>query len=265
MAGSMTGKTALVTGASSGIGEWLAREHAQRGGDLVLVARGGERLAALAAELREGHDIEVTVIAMDLGVPGAAEQLMQACDDANLQIDVLINNAGFGGHGRFVERGLDKDLQMMQLNMVALTELTYHCLQGMVERGEGRVLNVGSTAGFLPGPLQAVYYATKAFVNSFSQAIAQELKGTGVTVTVLCPGPVATEFVEAADLDGLSAFKSAPGPESVARKGYAAMERGELVAFNDARLGFLLSNVVPHLPRRQVLKMSEATMKKKGH
>jgi short-subunit dehydrogenase len=220
MAGSMTGKTALVTGASSGIGEWLAREHAQRGGDLVLVARRGERLEALAAELREGHGIEVTVIAMDLGVPGAAEQLMQACDDANLQIDVLINNAGFGGHGRFVERGLDKDLQMMQLNMVALTELTYHCLQGMVERGEGRVLNVGSTAGFLPGPLQAVYYATKAFVNSFSQAIAQELKGTGVTVTVLCPGPVATEFVEAADLDGLSAFKSAPGPESVARKGY---------------------------------------------
>ena len=259
---SMEGRTALVTGASSGIGEALAREHARHGGALVLAARRRERLEALAEELRAQDGTEVTVMTTDLANPGATRKLFDDCERAELQIDVLINNAGFGGHGRFLDRDLDDDRRMMQLNMVALTELCHLFMPGMVERGWGRVLNVGSTAGFLPGPLQAVYCASKAYVNSFSQALAQELKGTGVHVTVLCPGPVKTEFVQAADLEGLEAFKRAPGPQGVAKKGYAAMRRGELLVIDNRALGFLVRNVVPHLPRRQLLRLSEMTMKK---
>ena len=260
----MRGKTALVTGASSGIGLQLARIHANEGGNVVLVARRADRLEELAEELQASHDIEASVIATDLSVPGAATALFERCTAEELQIDVLINNAGFGGHGRFIDRELDKDREMMQLNMIALSELCHLFVQGMVERGWGRVLNVGSTAGFLPGPLQAVYYATKAYVNSFSQALAQELTGTGVTVTVLCPGPVATEFVAAADLEGIGAFKRAPGPTVVARKGYRAMQRGELLLVDNPALGFVVRNIVPHLPRRQLLRLSESSLKKPG-
>jgi short-subunit dehydrogenase len=259
----MQGKRALVTGASSGIGEELAREHAAHGGDLVLVARRENRLHALADALQADYQIDVRVLPEDLASPGAVGRVVDACARDGLDIDVLINNAGFGGHGRFLERDFERDREMMQLNMVVLSELCHRFMPAMVERGHGRVLNVGSTAGFLPGPLQAVYYATKAYVNSFSQALAQELADTGVTVTVLCPGPVATEFASAADLDGLSAFKRAPGPRSVARKGYAAMLKGQLLVVDNPALGFVVRNVVPHMPRRQLLRFSEFTMKKK--
>ncbi|MFT4769639.1 MAG: short-subunit dehydrogenase, partial [Glaciecola sp.] len=198
--------TALITGASAGIGEELARVHAEKGGHLILVARRKDRLESIATQLRAEHGVQVQVIAADLAKPGAAKKLMADVDALGTQVDVLINNAGFGGHGKFHESGLERDQRMMQLNMVALTELAYYFAQGMVERGAGKILNVGSTAGFLPGPLQAVYYASKAYVNSFSQAIANELEGTGVTVTVLCPGPVATEFQEAGDLAGVKGF-----------------------------------------------------------
>lgn len=259
---SMRGKTALVTGASSGIGLQLARLHAREGGNLVLVARRAERLEELAAEIEEAHDVDVSVIVSDLSLHGAAQALYDRCETQDLQIDVLINNAGFGGHGKFIERDLDRDRAMMQLNMVALSELCHLFIPGMVEREWGRVLNVGSTAGFLPGPLQAVYFASKAYVNSFSQALAQELKGTGVTVTVLCPGPVATEFEKAADLEGLGAFKLAAGAKGVARKGYRAMLRGQLLVVDNPALGFMMRNIVPHIPRGPLLRMSESTMKK---
>lgn len=254
--------TALITGASAGIGEELARVHAEKGGDLILVARRKERLESIATELRAEYGVQVQVIAADLAKPGAAKKLMADVDALGMQVDVLINNAGFGGHGKFHESGLERDQRMMQLNMVALTELAYYFSQGMVERGAGKILNVGSTAGFLPGPLQAVYYASKAYVNSFSQAIANELRGTGVTVTVLCPGPVATEFQEAGDLDGVKGFDLAADARSVALCGYRAMERGELLAVNDRKIRVLLEGVLPFLPRKSILWMSRKTMEK---
>lgn len=254
--------TALITGASAGIGEELARVHAEKGGDLILVARRKDRLESIAADLRTEHGVQVHAIAADLVKPNAAKKLMADVDALGMQVDVLINNAGFGGHGKFHESGLERDQRMMQLNMVALTELAYYFSQGMVERGAGKILNVGSTAGFLPGPLQAVYYASKAYVNSFSQAIANELQDTGVTVTVLCPGPVATEFQEAGDLDGVKGFDLAADARSVALCGYRAMERGELLAVNDRKIRVLLEGVLPFLPRKSILWMSRKTMEK---
>ncbi len=257
------GNTALITGASSGIGESLARLHAARGGDLVLVARRKERLEALATELAAAHGIAVTILVEDLAAEGAAERVFAATEAAGLEIDVLVNNAGFGGHGKFHERDLAQDRAMMQVNMIALVELTHLFVQGMVRRGSGQILHVASTAGFMPGPLQAVYYATKAFVISFSQAIAEELSGTGVTSTALCPGAVDTEFVTAGDLEGAALFqKPGASPESVAACGYDAMSTGDLVAINEPGLRFLLGWVVPLLPRKTVLGLSRKAMEK---
>lgn len=256
--------TALVTGASSGIGKELARLHARKGGDLVLVARREAALNALKAELEQTHGIQAMVIASDLAQPDAAQQIFAATEAANLQIDVLINNAGFGGYGKFHERDLAQDQAMMQVNMASLVTLTHLYLQGMVQRNSGKILHVASTAGFLPGPLQAVYYATKAFVLSFSQAIAQELSDTNITSTALCPGAVATGFVAAGNLEGNDLWENAATPESVAACGYAAMEKGELVTINERRLSFMLNWIIPFLPRKMVLKMSQQSMEK-GH
>ena len=257
------GNTALVTGASSGIGAELARLHAAKGGDLVLVARRESALNELKSELESAYSIKATVIAADLAQPDSAEKIFAATEAAGIQIDVLINNAGFGGHGKFHERDLAKDQAMMQVNVVSLVNLTHLYLQGMVSRDAGKILHVASTAGFVPGPLQAVYYATKAFVVSFSQAIAQELSDTNVTSTVLCPGAVATGFVEAGDLNSIAAWDNAASAESVAQCGYKAMMKGDLVKINQASLSFMLNWVVPFLPRRKVLKMSQQSMEKK--
>jgi short-subunit dehydrogenase/glutathione S-transferase len=260
----MMGNTALITGASSGIGAEFARLHAARGGDLVLVARREEALNALKAELEEKYGITATVIAADLSEPKSAESVFAATEDAGLQIDVLINNAGFGGHGKFHERDLARDQAMMQVNMGALVDLTHLYLAGMVRRGSGRILQVASTAGMMPGPLQAVYYATKAFVVSFSQAVAEELADTGVTSTALCPGAVDTGFVEAGELEGAALFqKPGASPESVAACGYEAMLRGDLVKINEPSLNFALGWVIPFLPRKAVLKLSRKSMEKK--
>lgn len=253
--------TALITGASSGIGAELARYHASKG-DLVLVARREDTLEKLKSELESSHNIKVTVIASDLSQPDSASSIYKATEEAGIQIDILINNAGFGGHGKFHERDLAKDQSMMQVNMVSLVNLTHMYLQGMVERNAGKILNVASTAAFMPGPLQAVYYATKSFVVSFSQAIAQELSDTNITSTALCPGPVATGFVKAGDLEGISAWDNAATPESVAKCGYDAMQKGDLVAINERSLSFMLNWVIPFLPRKTVLKMSQKFMEK---
>jgi len=256
------GNTALVTGASSGIGEALARLHASRGGDLVLVARRESLLDTLKQELESTHGIRATVVAADLAQPDAAERVFAATEAAGLDIDLLINNAGFGGHGKFHERELARARAMMQVNMTSLVDLTHFYLQGMVARNRGRILHVASTAAFMPGPLQAVYYATKAFVVSFSQAISEELTGTGVTSTALCPGAVDTGFVQAGDLEGTMLWENAAAPESVAACGYEAMLRGELVTINEPQLSFLLNWIVPLLPRKAVLKVSRKTMEK---
>jgi len=216
----------------------------------------------LKSELESTHGIKATVIAMDLAQADSAEKIFLATEAAGLQIDILINNAGFGGHGKFHERDLVKDQAMMQVNMVSLVNLTHLYMQGMVSRNSGKILHVASTAAFMPGPLQAVYYATKAFVVSFSQAIAQELEGTGVTSTVLCPGAVATGFVAAGDLDGIKVWDKAATPESVAKCGYDAMLKEDLVKINEKGLSFMLNWVIPFLPRKTVLKISQQAMEK---
>lgn len=255
-------QTALITGASNGIGLELAKIHAQRGGDLVLVARSQDKLEQLAQELRAKHNIQVTVIAKDLSEPNVAQAIFAQTEQLGIQVDYLINNAGFGGHGRFFERELAKEQQMIQLNITTLTELCHLYLKGMVARKRGKILNVSSTASFMPGPLQAVYYATKAYVTSFSQAIAEEVAEFGVTVTALCPGAVATGFVSAGDLEGVGIWKNAKTAQEVAEYGYNAMMKGELVAFNEAKLKFALEWVIPLLPRKMVLKMSRKAMEK---
>ncbi|KAF7781045.1 hypothetical protein PRUB_b0138 [Pseudoalteromonas rubra] len=254
--------TALITGASSGIGLELARLHAQQGGDLVLVARSENKLNALKKELEQSHGVNACVITADLTEPASAQAIYNETKRQGIEIDILINNAGFGGHGFFHERELQADLDMIQVNISSLTALTHLFVQDMTTRKRGKILNVSSTVSLLPGPLQATYYATKAFVTSFSQALAEELRDHGISVTALCPGPVATEFAKTGNLEELAVFKQGKSPESVARCGYQAMQKGKLLAFNDPMLNFMLNWIVPLLPRRLVLALSRRTMEK---
>jgi len=254
--------TALITGASSGIGAEFARYHALKGGNLVLVARREDALKKLKSELESTHNIKVTVIVADLAQPDSALSIYKTTQERGIQVDILINNAGVGGHGKFHERDLAKDQAMLQVNMGSLVSLTHMYLQDMVDRNSGKILHVASTAAFIPGPLQAVYYATKSFVVSFSQAIAQELSDTNITSTALCPGAVATGFVKAGNLEGLSAWDNAATPESVAKCGYDAMIKGDLIAINERSLSFMLNWVIPFLPRKTILKVSQKIMTK---
>ena len=226
-------RTALITGASSGIGRDLARHHATAGGDLVLAARRKDRLQELARELQTEHDIVVTVVPCDLTADGAAEALYTEVLARELRIDYLINNAGFGGYGLFQDIEPRRHAAMIRLNVLALTGLTQAVLPDMLARDKGRILNVASTAAFVPGPLQAVYFATKAYVLSFTEAIARELAGTGVTATVLCPGATHTEFVARARLEGSRLFRGRVADSAdVAQTGYRAMLRGQTRAIH---------------------------------
>lgn len=254
--------TALITGASAGIGAEFARYHASKKGDLILVARREDALNQLRRELQNAYGVKVHVIAQDLGVEGGADALVQAVDKLGTQVDILINNAGFGGHGVHTERDLADEQGMIDLNVKALVTLTHAFGGKMAERGKGRILQVGSTAGMMPGPLQAVYFATKAFVVSYSQAIDHELRGRGVTCTVLAPGYVETEFADRADLAGTDLAKSGKTPASVAKHGYDAMMDGKLVTVNEWQLSILTQWVIPFLPRRMVLKMIEKMQSK---
>jgi uncharacterized protein len=222
---------ALVTGASSGIGAALAREAAKDGYDLVLVARRREPMQALAMELNAAG-AEVTVISTDLGKAGAAAELMQIVDGRGLVVDVLINAAGLGDSGRFDKSEPDKIAAMLQVNIVALTELTRLVLPGMMARRRGKIMLLSSTAAFQPGPKMAVYYASKAYVLSFGQAIGYELRRTGVTVTTLCPGATATEFAQVAGNSSSVLFNSGmpvTSADEVARIGYQGLMAGRPV------------------------------------
>lgn len=227
--------TALVTGASGGIGESIARDLAGRGYDLVLAARSVGELERLAGELARTHGVAASAEACDLADPGAPAALVAKLASRGVVLDMLVNNAGFGLNQRFWEADLRRQLDMVQVNVAALTELTHRVLPGMIARGRGRVLNVASIAGFLPGPYQAVYFATKAYVVSFSVAVGEELRAgghRGVTVTALCPGPVKTKFAEAAGFTNTAMFK---GPAvltsaAVARIGVNAALRGKPIA-----------------------------------
>ena len=254
----MTSPAALITGASSGIGRELARIHCSRGGNAILVARRKEKLEELKDELETSHSISAYVIEMDLAAENGAIDLFKQIKELGIEVDILINNAGFGGHGLFHERDLAWNLKMVDLNIKALVTLTHLFLQDRIERNKGgKILNVGSTAGMVPGPLQATYHATKAFVNSFSQAIANEVADKNITVTVLAPGAVATEFFETADMtEARGPQESMATPQSVAKIGYDAMMNRELIAVNEWKLKFLLRFILPFLPRRMVLNMA---------
>lgn len=255
--------TALITGASSGLGKEFARYHASRGGDVIISARREEALNDLKSELEDKHGIKAHVFAQDLGAEGGADALYDAVSDAGLRVDILINNAGFGGHGIHIERDLANEQAMIDLNVKALVTLTHRVANDMVAQGGGKILNVGSTAGFAPGPNQAVYFATKAFVNSFSQAVDEELRGRGVTCTVLAPGYVETEFAKSANLEGTSMVKAGgASARDVAKHGYDAMLAGELITINDKRMSFMLNWAVPLMPRRMALKVIGDTQSK---
>lgn len=246
-------QTALITGASSGIGLDLARVFAREGWDVVLVARSEDKLRALADSLAKEHGIAAHVIAADLARPDAAIGVLQALTERNLTVDALVNNAGFGVAGPFVETDGRAELEMIQVNCAAVTQLTKLLLPGMVARKRGRILNVASTAAFQPGPLMAIYYATKAYVLSFSEAIADELRDTGVTVTALCPGPTLTGFAEAAQMTSTRLFNLTRPASSadVARIGYKAMMGGQRVVVPGLKNKLLVQSVRIS-PRRMV-------------
>jgi len=224
--------TALITGASAGLGLEYAKLFAADKHDLVLVARRRDRLDQLAAELGKAHGIKTLVIAADLDKASAPQQVFDEVTKAGLEVEFLVNNAGFGTTGAFVQSDLTKELGQVNVNISALVALTRLFLPAMVKRGKGRVLNIGSTAGFQAGPYMATYYATKAFVNSFTEALGHELKGTGVTATVSCPGATATEFASLSGNDKTRLFTMAPPMTSheVASQGYRAMHAGKLIA-----------------------------------
>lgn len=224
--------TALITGASSGIGYELARCFARDGHDVVLVARREERLRELSDELQRAYDITAHVLPADLTRTESPREIWEHLTSQNIDIEFLVNNAGLGEYGIFTETKWERELQSLQVNVVALTHLTKLFLPPMLQRRRGRVLNVASTAAFQPGPLMAVYFATKAYVLSFSEAINYENRGSGVTVTALCPGPTHSGFQEAASMHNAGLFHRPHIPDSarVAQFGYQAMRRGRAVA-----------------------------------
>lgn len=244
--------TALITGASSGIGLEMSRLMAADGVDLVLVARSEDKLKNLADELKAHHSVAVDVIPADLSALDAAQTVVDTL--AGKPIDFLINNAGFGDFGAFLERDWAKLNQMIQLNMTGLTQLTHLLLPAMIERGSGRILNVASTAAFQPGPWMAVYYATKAYVLSFSDALSYELRKTGVTVTTLCPGATTSGFQALAEMENskLVRGKKLPSSAEVAAFGYKKMLAGRGVVIHGL-LNWLMAQSVRITPRAIIL------------
>lgn len=248
-------ETVLITGASAGIGEGLARLFAADGARLILVARSEERLRRLAAELQSKHGVEHIVIPLDLGVAGAAEVLFAELVKRGVSINVLVNNAGFGHNDRFISIPIEEQLQMVQLNIAAMLHLTHLILPQMIERRQGAVLNLGSTASFQPGPYSAVYYATKSFVLSFTESLWEEVREHNVTVTCLCPGPTRTEFAARAKMDRNWNFVNASmSTESVCRVGYRAFRRRQRIVIPGI-LNRLLTFSVRFAPRRFILRL----------
>lgn len=215
--------TTLITGASGGIGAALARQAAGRGHNLVLVGRDKKRLNSFADEVRVAYGVTTTAIVADLSVAGSVATLLAGLKKKRLNIDILINNAGFGLSGAFADQDQQRQRDMIGVNITAVTELTRALLPDMIKRKQGRVLNVASTAAFLPGPYMAEYYATKAYVLSLTRALSEELRGSGVTVTALCPGPTATEFAATAKVGGSKLFSRPMSATDVAAQGFAAL------------------------------------------
>lgn len=254
---------ALVTGASSGIGKEMAILLAKEGRDVIITARNSDALEELRAKIGGFCAMTVIPITCDLGVPGGADALIKAVEEGGYKVCTLINNAGFGDYGNFAEADRAKTVSMVDLNIRALTELTHHFLPKMIERKHGRILNVASVAAFVPGPLMSVYYATKHYVLAFTEGLARELKGTGVTVTALCPGPTASGFQDAASLGEVEFFndRRLPTSKEVAQYGLEALRDKKVIAVH----GFsnkLMTFLPRLLPRSIVRNMVHSIQKK---
>jgi short-subunit dehydrogenase len=253
----LTGKTAFITGASVGIGRDLAECFARDGHHLVLTARSQPHLDEVAARLRAAHGVRVDVIAKDLSIAGAGQELFDQISAMKIEIEFLVNNAGFGTHGPFAAADVASQLAMLQVNVVALTHLTRLFLPAMLARKHGRVLNVASTASFLPGPLMAVYYASKAYVLSFSEAVDAEVAGSGVTITALCPGPTITEFQKRMGVENTLLFrKNTMTSVDVAKIGYDAMMAGKRVAIAGVKNHFLVA-AMKFSPRKMTARVAK--------
>ena len=227
----ITRPIALITGASSGIGLDLAKLFAEGKHDLVLVARNQEALRALAQELEQKHGITAHVLAKDLAQPASPQEIFDELSNRGIAVDVLVNNAGFGTHGPFTRSELEKELAMIQVNVTALVALTRLFLPQMISRKSGKIMNVGSMAGFVPGPYMSIYFATKAFVLSHSVSLAQEVKNKGVIVSVLCPGPTKTDFQRRANIAESKILKKSRSMTSwdVAKAGYDGLMSGQII------------------------------------
>ncbi len=248
-------KTALITGASSGIGAEFAKIHAAAGDNLVLIARRKDKLLILKKKLESSKGIKVHVIEKDLTDLNAARDIYKEVIEEGIIVDYLINNAGFGGIGKFHERDWETDQNMIQLNIVTLTDLTRIFLPDFVKINSGKILNVSSTAALMPGPMQAVYFATKAYVTSFSNAIAEELSNTNVTVTALMPGATESEFGKTSGMDKTILFDKTASANEVAQAGYNGMMKGALDVI--AGLTFsqkIMMTLLPFTPKKIILK-----------
>ncbi|WP_129708735.1 SDR family NAD(P)-dependent oxidoreductase [Priestia megaterium] len=221
---------ALITGASGGIGKELAYQFAKDGHPVILVARSADKLAAIGENLKSTYNIEVITVVKDLSREEEIQSLYKELKNKKMHVDYLVNNAGFGLYGKFIETALDEELNMIDLNIQALTHLTKLFLPDMVKRNRGKILNIASVAAFMPGPLMTVYYATKAYVLSFTEALENELRGTNVTVSALCPGPTKTGFSDRAQLSNSKLFQSgAMDVETVTKVGYKKFMKGQTV------------------------------------
>ena len=258
------GKTVLVTGASGGIGYELAKLFARDGYNLVLVARNAGELGKIASQLTSEHGVSVKIIAKDLSSPASPQQIFDEVQADGIDIDILVNNAGFGTYGSFRDTNLKDELEMMQVNMVSPTHLTKLFLPGMISRGYGRIMNVSSMAAFQPGPLLAVYCASKSYVLSISEALAEELSGTGVTVTALCPGPVSTGFARRAKTERTKIMMRGLlnrvwEAKDVAAIGYHGLMKGKAVVIPGKR--YIISTfIVRWVPRKLARKSAKKIM-----
>lgn len=247
-------RVALITGASAGIGKDLATIHAEKGGDLIIVARRKDKLDALKAELENKYKVKVMVIAKSLDDLNAPKEIFEEVQKAGIEVEYLMNNAGFGLLGKFHELSWERQLSMINLNMTALTALTHLFLPQMVKRNSGKILNTSSTASFMPGPLQAVYYATKAYATFFGNALAEELYDTKITVTTLMPGATETEFGAVSGMDKTSLFQKTASSRSVAEDGYNGMMKGKLdVVSGLTGSQKVMMAMIPFIPKKMML------------
>lgn len=247
--------TALITGASTGIGKELANIHAEKGGDLIIVARSNDKLKILKTELEKKYAIKVVVISKDLSDLNSAKEIFDEVEKAGIEIDVLINNAGFGALGKFHELDLARQISMINLNVTTLTALTHYFLPNFISRNKGKILNTSSTASFMPGPLQAVYFATKAYVTFFSNALSEELSDLNVTVTNLMPGATESEFGVTSGMDKTDMFKQTVTARSVAEDGYNGMLKGKIDVISGLSFGQkAMMAMIPFTPKKMLLK-----------